>query len=132
MKSTSIIFALSLIISSCTTTPNYSQKVSSPSTYYLLEGKKYTSQEEIFRVLDENAKAKMDELEPTEYFGGSMIINMPSDTILSRPPFMKSTSTGELRTFFLNAFKQQNVAENEEYQPQPIQEDLYNYIKLQD
>lgn len=76
------------------------------SAYYM-EGKGFDSMEEGFAYKWKvRIQPQLDKIVPGEYFGGSLMMHIPSDHNLSRPPYVQGMPTGENKRLVIGIYKQ--------------------------
>ncbi|MFT6925242.1 MAG: hypothetical protein ACJAZP_000822 [Psychromonas sp.] len=75
-------------------------------TSYNLDGQTFSTMNGALDYQQRMYKDQIEEVKPGQYFGGSIFINMPTDLLLSQPPFVTGSPNPELQRYFLSLYKQ--------------------------
>lgn len=75
-------------------------------TSYNLDGQTFSTMNGALSYQKMMYKEQIEEVKPRQYFGGSILINVPSDLLLTQPPFVTGNPEPELQHYFLTLYKQ--------------------------
>jgi len=75
-------------------------------TNYNMDGKTFSTMKGALSYQKSMYKEQIEEIEPRQHFGGSILINVPSDILLCQPPFVTGSPEPALQNYFLTLYKQ--------------------------
>jgi len=75
-------------------------------TNYNMDGQTFSTMQRALNYQKVMYKEQIEEIKPRQHFGGSILINVPSDLLLTQPPFVTGNPAPELQNYFLTLYKQ--------------------------
>jgi len=75
-------------------------------TNYNMDGKTFSTMKGALSYQKSMYKEQIEEIKPRQHFGGSILINVPSDILLCQPPFVTGSPEPALQNYFLTLYKQ--------------------------
>ncbi|PKH03261.1 hypothetical protein CXF72_07230 [Psychromonas sp. MB-3u-54] len=75
-------------------------------TSYNISGKNFSTMDGALGYQKIMYKEQIEAVKSSQYFGGSIFINVPSDSLLTQPPFVTGDPDPALRNYFLTLYKQ--------------------------
>jgi len=75
-------------------------------TNYNMDGKNFSTMKGALSYQKSMYKEQIEEIKPRQHFGGSILINVPSDILLCQPPFVTGSPEPALQNYFLTLYKQ--------------------------
>lgn len=79
-------------------------------TNYNLDGKTFSTMKGALNYQKSMYQEQIEALTPGQYFGGSLLIHVPSDLLLTQPPFVTGSPEPALQGYFLSLYKQDFAA----------------------
>jgi hypothetical protein len=75
-------------------------------TSYNMDGQIFSTMDGALSYQKMMYKEQIEEIKSSQYFGGSIFINVPSDSLLTQPPFVTGDPQPALQHYFLTLYKQ--------------------------
>lgn len=72
---------------------------------YTMGGKHFSSKSEALTYQNSLSDDQISKVQPATYYGGSMLVHMPTDDNLSQHPFVSGTPSPDLLDYFLKFYK---------------------------